>query len=210
MRGKISAILLSVLIISGFAVKPRAAEADDLLARARAFVNAMGSDVVVIMADKTITEAHRIDRFRRLFIQAFDMRTIASFALGQYNSIMTPDQKLDYGKLTENLMIRSYYEHFKDYGGGNFQIVAVRADSHHDVFAMTDVMPFNRKLIAIEWRVRERENHLGIIDVAVEGVSMLVARRQEFSSLIMAKGGNIDAFLQDLRDHNTAVSLSAP
>ena len=43
---------------------------------------------------------------------------------------------------------------------------------------MTDVLPFNRKTIAIEWRVRERDNHLGIIDVVVEDVSMLVARRQ--------------------------------
>ena len=92
-------------MITGFTVKPRPAEAGDLLARARAFVNAMGSDVVVIKPDKTITEAQRIDRLHRLFTQAFDMITIAGFALGRYQTIMTPGQKLDYERLTEDLIV---------------------------------------------------------------------------------------------------------
>ena len=49
------------------------------------------------------------------------------------------------------------------------------------------------------------------IDVVIEGVSMSVSERQEFSSVIQAKGGNIDAFLQALRNKvATMISSSAP
>jgi len=42
-------------------------------------------------------------------------------------------------------------------------------------------------------------------------VSMSVSERQEFSSVIQAKGGNIDAFLQALRNKvATMISSSDP
>ena len=46
----------------------------------------------------------------------------------------------------------------------------------------------------------QRDGRLGIIDVVIEGVSMSVSERQEFASVIQAKGGSIDAFLQALRE----------
>ena len=45
-----------------------------------------------------------------------------------------------------------------------------------------------------------------IIDVVIDGVSMSVTQRQEFASVIQAKGGNIDAFLRALRDKNIAMA----
>ena len=210
MRRIISLSFLSVVIIAGFTVKPRPAEAGDLPSRAGAFVNAMGTDVVAIMADGTITKAQKLGQFRIIFKQAFDSTTISSFALGRFRSLATPDQELECQKQIEEMMVRSYYAHFNTYGGGSFRITAIRADSDRDAFVMTEVLPLNGKPIEIEWRVRERSSHLGIIDVAVEGVSMSVTQRQEFSSVIMSNGGNIDAFLQVLRNNNIAEALSEP
>ena len=209
MRRTISAGVLSVLIITGFALEPQYAEAGDLPARARDFVNAMGLDVVAIMADKTITNAEGLAQFHRLFKKNFDIQTISSFSLGRYRGIATSDQKFECERLIEDLMVRSYYTRFKTFGGGSFQNIEARADSDHDALVMTEIL-FRRKPVNVEWRVRERNSRLGIIDVAIEGVSMVVAQRQEFSSVIMAKGGNIDAFLQALRSNNTYVASIAP
>ena len=209
MRKTLSAGFLSVLIIAGFALESQHAEASDLPARARDFVNAMGLDVVAIMADKTITNAQGLDRFHQLFRQNFDIKTISSFSLGRYRGLATSDQKLECESLIEDLMVRSYYMRFKNFGGGSFQNIEARADSDHDALVMTEIL-FRRKPVNVEWRVRERNSRLGIIDVAIEGVSMVVAQRQEFSSVIMAKGGNIDAFLQALRSNNTYVASIAP
>ena len=206
MRRTISAGLLSVLIITGLAVEPRPAEAGDLSGRARDFVTAMGYDVIAIMADKTITDAQGLERFHQLFKQNFDSKTISNFALGRYRSIATIEQKLECERLMELLMVRFYYAHFKTFGGGSFHSIQARSDGEHDAFVMTEVIPFKGKPVNVEWRIRERNNRLGIIDVAIEGISMIVAQRQEFSSVIMATGGNIDAFLQILRNNDTTVA----
>ena len=206
----LSAALLSVLVIAGFTTQPRHAEAGDLPARASGFVNTMGLDVVALMADTTMSKARKLDRFHAVFKQNFDEQTMSRFALGRYQSAATPAQQLECARLMEDMMVRSYFAHFESYGGGSFTIIAARADSDHDAMVMTEVKPFGGKPVEVEWRVRERGNRLGIIDVAIEGVSMSVAQRQEFSSVILANGGNIDVFLQILRDHNTRLASSAP
>ena len=48
-------------------------------------------------------------------------------------------------------------------------------------------------------RVRERGGSMKILDVIVEGVSMSVTQRSDFSSVIQRGGGNVDVLLDHLR-----------
>lgn len=49
------------------------------------------------------------------------------------------------------------------------------------------------------WRVRQKADKIGIIDVVVEGVSMSLTQRQEYSSVIQRNGGDITALLDLMR-----------
>jgi hypothetical protein len=53
--------------------------------------------------------------------------------------------------------------------------------------------------VAVDWRIRSRGDALKVIDVAVEGVSMSVTQKSEFSAVIQRGGGDIEALLQSLR-----------
>lgn len=201
---------LSLTALTGLAGVSAYAEPNDLATRASAFVNTLGSDAVATMADKSLTKIRRVERFRGLFQKDFDIPTIAHFALGRYWNDATPGQRREYLKEFEIMVVRSYAAHFDTYGGGTFRILNSRPDSDHDAFVMTEVAPFKGPPTKVAWRVRQRDDHLGIIDVVVEGVSMSVTQRQEFSSVIQAKAGSIDAFIQSLRDKNAAIASAAP
>jgi len=60
-----------------------------------------------------------------------------------------------------------------------------------------------RPPIRVDWRVRNGEDQLKIIDVVVEGVSMLLTQRDEFASVIQRSGGNVEGLLARLRDKNS-------
>ena len=53
--------------------------------------------------------------------------------------------------------------------------------------------------VSVDWRVRERGGSMKILDVIVEGVSMSVTQRSDFSSVIQRGGGNVDVLLDHLR-----------
>ena len=191
---------LVVLLVGGLTGSVARAQADDNTAKAVSFVDALGKEAVSTMADGTITRTQRVDRFKEMFHRGFDIPSLARFALGRYWPVATPVQQEEYIKLFDEMVVRSYATHFESYGGGTFRITESRSDSQQDVFIKTVVTPKEGPPVNVEWRVRQRNGRFGIIDVVIEGVSMSVSERQEFSSVIQAKGGSIDGFLQALRD----------
>jgi phospholipid transport system substrate-binding protein len=52
---------------------------------------------------------------------------------------------------------------------------------------------------AIDWRVRQKDDKLGVIDVVVEGVSLSVTQKQEYAAVIQNNGGQIEGLLQTMR-----------
>ncbi len=185
------------------------ADAGDLASRASAFVNALGTEAVAVMSDKSITRAERVRHFHILFHKNFDVPTIARFVLGRYWNQTTPAQQQEYLTQFEELVIRTYAAHFDSYGGSNLRVISSRLEGEHDAFVMTEIIPAQGPPTSVEWRVRQRDSQLGIIDIVVAGVSMSVSERQEFSSVIQAKAGSIDAFLTALREKNEAIAAAA-
>ncbi len=53
--------------------------------------------------------------------------------------------------------------------------------------------------VQVEWRLRRAADSWKISDVVVEGISMAVTRRSEFSSVIGSHGGRIEGLLEVLR-----------
>ena len=199
---------LSLLMVLGWSGHSVLAQSGALPARATVFVDTLGKDAVSVMANRGLNKVQRIERFRTMLKANFDIPTIARFVLGRYWNLATPDQQQEYFKLFEEMVVRSYADRFDTYNGETFHIMSSRPEGEHDAFVVTEVHRLNGPPVNIEWRVRQREERLGIIDVVVEGVSMSVTQRQEFSSVIQSKGGDIGAFLQALREKNAAMAAA--
>ncbi len=202
-------VCLALLAFCSWAGSPALAQVVSLPVQASSFVDALGKEAVAIMADRKLSKAQRVEKFRTMLQKNFDVQTIARFALGRYWAVATPPQQQEYLVQFEEMVVRSYSERFDSYSGETFTIVSSRPDGEHDAFISTTIVRTSGPPVNVEWRVRQRANALGIIDVVVEGVSMSTTQRQEFASVIQAKGGNIGAFLQALREKNVAMAASA-
>ena len=184
------------------------AQSGDLPARATAFVDTLGKDAVSVMAARNLSKPQRVERFRTMLRANFDIPTIARFVLGRYWNLATPDQQQEYFKQFEEMVVRSYADRFDTYNGETFHITSSRPEGVHDAFVATEIQRVNGPPVNVEWRVRQHDEKLGIIDVVVEGVSMSVTQRQEFSSVIQSKGGDIGSFLVALREKNAAMAAA--
>ena len=56
----------------------------------------------------------------------------------------------------------------------------------------------NGQPIKIEWEVRDSGGAPRITDVKIEGVSMVITRRTDFTSYIQNNGGKVEALIQEL------------
>ncbi len=185
---------------------PVLAQSADQTVQASSFIDALGRDAISVMAAKSLGKAERLERYRVLLNRGFDLPTIGRFVLGRYWVVATPAQQHDYLPLFEEMVTRSYALMFDSYDGQTFRVLSNRKEANGDVIVASEVLQPKGPPVRVEWRVRTRDIGMRIIDVVIDGVSMSVTQRQEFASVIQAKGGNIDAFLRALRDKNIAMA----
>lgn len=164
------------------------------------FIQELGNKAVAILQDKAINETQRQQQFRDLLRTHFDLMTIGRFVIGRSWNSATPAQQDEYRRLFEELVVKTYSDRFALYTGEGFRVTAVRPEGERDFIINSGIThPDGSPDTAVDWRVRQKDGKLGIIDVVVEGISMSVTQRQEYSSVIQRNSGSIDALLDLMR-----------
>jgi len=98
------------------------------------------------------------------------------------------------------MVIDVYASRFGEYNGETFEVVSHRVDGKSDFLVNSFVKGLSGGApLKIDWRVRNKDGNMKVIDVIVEGVSMTLTQRSDFASVIQRGGGDVEALLEHLR-----------
>jgi len=198
-------VLFSVAILAGLALSATAAPAAASMAGADTFVRNMGKEAIDSLTSKTLSDHEREARFRSIFERSFDIPVIARATLGQYWRIATPDQRKEYVTLFEDFVVQAYAARFKDYSGEAFKVGQSRALNDRETLVTSEIIRANdQPPVKVQWRLRGNSDYK-VIDVIVEGISMLITHRDEFAAVIQQNGGKVEGLLADLRKKTTEI-----
>lgn len=192
---------LGAFVFTAFALLG-AAKADTTR-EAADFVQKLGNRAVGTLADKNVSPEEASKVFRNMLETSFDVDLIGKFALGPANwKAITPEQKQEYLRLFQKLVVQIYSDRFKLYDGETFKVISSKAEDERDSYVVSSIEhpKTGAPPIAVDWRVRNKGGRQQVIDVIVEGVSMTVTQRAEFLSVLQQNGGDFDAFLKILGD----------
>jgi phospholipid transport system substrate-binding protein len=204
-RSLFLAFVFSVLVLPALAAPPATVAntyETALVTPSGKFIQDLGDRALAILADKNTSTDQRNGQFRQMMHDTFDLATIARFVIGRNWYAANPDQQKEYMKLFEELVVKTYSDRFALYTGEGFRVRAVTPEGDRDYIVNSDIThPDGSAPTSVDWRVRQKDGKLGIIDVVVEGVSMSVTQRQEYASVIERNGGNINGLLEVMRQH---------
>jgi phospholipid transport system substrate-binding protein len=207
MSSALRLVFLALLGIVGLVSTPRLALAEDAVAAtapqmASDFIQNLGDRAVAILADKALAPENKDQIFQGLMRASFDLVTIGRFVIGR-NAWMgaSEEERSEYLALFEKLVIGIYSDRFALYNGETFKVVDSRSEGERDFIVTSQLQHLKKdKPIIIDWRVRNIDGRLGIIDVIVEGISMSVSQRQEYASVLSQKDNQISALLTVMRN----------
>lgn len=194
-RQSFALFALLVFSFSSVGVSARAADSE-----ASEFIRDLGVRAVDVLHDKEgSTFAERESAFRDILVEAFHIRTISRFVLGRYWKSATDAQRQAYNDIFVDFIVRVYASRFDSYNGETFEIMeTMESDKQGDVIVRTRILrPSGEPPIGVDYRVRVIEGGYRVVDINVEGISMLHTHRIEFASVINRKG--MDGFLDELR-----------
>ena len=168
--------------------------------QAQKFIEELGDTAISFLASGNLSDNQRISEFDKLLNKDFDMKTIARFAMGRYWRSASEAQKSEYLKLFPEMVIDVYASRFGEYNGETFEVVSHRVDGKSDFLVNSVVKGLSGGApLKIDWRVRNKDGRMKVIDVIVEGVSMSLTQRSDFASVIQRGGGDVEALLKHLR-----------
>lgn len=202
MNQRSSPILAAVVFVAlAFAPAPSHAAGD-----AKGFVKSLADQALSVLADNKLSNGDREKAFRALFVGHFDVNALSRFALGRYWRTASKDQRNEYQRLFADFIVASYAARLNEYSGETIAIKSARETGRNgEVFVQSVIDRPSGQTIRVDWRVRDRNGKLAIIDVVVEGVSMAITQRDEFSSVIAKSGGKVDGLITRLREKTVSL-----
>ncbi len=177
---------------------------------AEAFIGDLATSGVALLKTGDYTSAEREEEFRRIVQHGFALDWIGRFVIGRHWRSMTSEQQAEYQELFSEWLLKSYANRLGGYGTQNFDIVkSIELDNrYNDVVVNTRVISKDgAPQVAAGWRVRKFGEEYKIIDVIVEGISMVGAQKDEFEAVIRKVG--VEGLLETLRSRLAVLLVEA-
>ena len=188
---KIFSVITFFIIINNVFASSFSAEKD--------FVSNFADSAINILSDNEILEGEKNSQFTDLVMSAIDLNLISKFVLSKTWKNATDDQKERYIQAFKDYFINSYANKLDQYSGEQVEVVdAEEAGKYVIVNSFiyregTDTLKINLK-----WRLLNRDNDIKIIDLNIEGISLIIAQREEFQSFLANNGGDLEKLIEKI------------
>lgn len=165
------------------------------------FIEELGDRAILQLADAGISGSERETRFRAILEESFDVARIGRFVLGRYARKVTKEQMAEFIQLYEDVVVLTYAHLFASYAGQGFKIKREVGDpGDRYKMVLTEIQPGDGKPpVRLDWQVKVDGDSYAVVDIRVEGASMAITQREEYTAVLDRSGGDIPNLLAQLR-----------
>jgi phospholipid transport system substrate-binding protein len=172
-----------------------------------AFVRDLAGELLATLRDRSLSTAERLRRVDRLVDRSFAFERIAKIALGRYWKVASERERAEFSALFKAAVLASYSRRFNEYAEHELRVAA--AAPAGEQASVESYLEGGRAPVRLDWRLAPTDGGWRVLDVTVEGVSLLVTYRNEFATVIEQGGGRVSALIGELRNRAGATSPSA-
>jgi phospholipid transport system substrate-binding protein len=191
MRIRLTALLLALGLAAGSAF----AAADP-----GQTVTELGNRTLQLLNQKQLPEQERQSKFRALWRDGFDGNYISRVIAGPYWRTANEQQRQNFVKALEDYIVRVYSQRFEQYSGEQFKVLKATPQGEEAFVNSQIIRPNGGPPVKVDWRLRKQGGDYKIVDVIVEGISMVTTQRDEFGAVAQQRGGQLDGLTQALRE----------
>lgn len=161
------------------------------------FLDSLASYALNVLRSRDMPLEERETKVRALLAENFDLEKIGHFVLGKSWREASEEQQKEYLKLFADFVTLTYAKRLGGYSGEAFKIQNAVPYGKGDVLVQTEISRPSGPPLKAGWRVRNGKGGLKILDVIIEGVSMVTTQRSEFQAVIQNHG--LDGLIEMLR-----------
>ncbi len=146
------------------------------------------------------SEDAKREEIERIADQHFAFTTIAKLCLGRSWREFSAEERQEYVQLFRVFLAQRYGTQLDRYSGEEVTVLGEQSEPRGDMTVHTELIRPTGDRISIDYRLRKYDADWRIIDVTIEGVSLVSSFRSQFREVL--KDGGPQALIQQLRDKN--------
>jgi len=163
------------------------------------FVETFADEAISILSNDQVSKNEKNDQFTNLVMSAIDLNLISQFVLSKTWKSATDDQKERYLSAFKTYFINSYANKLDQYSGEKI-IVNGSEEAGKYVIVDTNIVREGTDTLKInlKWRLLNKNGDIRIIDLNIEGISLVIAQREEFQSFLANNDGNLETLIEKI------------
>ena len=174
--------LRNFLILALFFI-PIHSFSDEKIEQSKYFVENLGKQVIEKVSNVNLSESERIVNFRNLYLDSFDNYYISRFVLGRYWKRLDSNMRKQFVESFNDYIVFTYAPKFKGWEGTFEATDSLLENNYYNV--KMNVLNKDGPTLKFMWKIYlDKNKKFKILDVNIDGVSMLVTQRAEFMSVI--------------------------
>ena len=185
---KIVAFIFSLFLISNIARAENPAIT---------FVNSLADNVINNILTADVSQEEKMKRFKTEFETALDLKNIGQFVLGVYWRKASTEERSAFLDAFMDFTTKTWADRFNLYQGQKIVFTGARNAEKKQLYV--DSVIQNNPPVEVIWRLKQKDNSYRIIDIIIEGVSMAMSYRNEYSSFLQIHNGDVAALTQELK-----------
>ena len=162
---------------------PLSAISDENIGKSKVFIEKLGKEVVEKVSNTNISDVERYNNFKQLYLSSFDNYYISRFVLGRYWKTIDKGIQKQFVDSFNKYIVATYAPKFKGWEGTFKAVDSLLENNYYNV--KMDILNEDGPTLKMMWKMYLNKNkEFKILDVNIDGVSMLVTQRAEFLSVI--------------------------
>ena len=171
--------------------------------KARNFIETFANRAIQILNNKELSEDQAFQEYRTILNEGFALDYIAKISLSRHRSKASDEELNEYYKLFPEFLLKVNSARLKKLD--TTKVVIDKVTPHgdkSDIFIRTKIFNSQNKAYDVDWRVRsDNKGVVKIIDVKIEGISLVATQRDDFTALITRSGvGGLNQYMKDIID----------
>ena len=167
------------------------------------FIDDITNKASNILSSKDTREI-KIQELVKIGENSVDIDGIGFYTLGKHRKNLDDVQKDEFKKIFKEYFLKSFSTRLVEYKEA--KIVVISEDIKNEKYTIVKsklLASSNRPEVAIDWRVYTKDPSKPLIrDLIIEGLSLARTQREEFNSIIVNNGGDINALFTSLKEFN--------
>jgi phospholipid transport system substrate-binding protein len=163
---------------------------NDKSSKVQDFINKIGNEIINILVHRSQPLEARKKAFRSILDRDFDMPSIGKFVIARYWRGMDSSQQKEYLHLFVQAVVENYAAQFDNYQNEKLVVSSSRqTEDGGYVVSSAIIRPGKGQPLKVEWKVFKTPRGMKVLDIVIDGVSMSITLRSEYSAVFNERGG---------------------